>query len=63
MIDEALFSNICISDPSKPTSLTNILPTIIDDASCDNNSMNVLDDKYSNLYNNVPYDPCQIDYI
>ncbi len=41
----------------------NILPSSVDDASTDDDIVNLFADKYSNLYNSVPYDQSEINDI
>ncbi len=51
------------SEASKIKSRNNILPTSVDDASTDDDIVNLFADKYSNLYNSVPYDQSEINDI
>ncbi len=66
MMAEALVSNKTrdsFSEASKIKGRNNILPTSVDDASSDDNIVNLFADKYSNLYNSVPYDQSDINDI
>ncbi len=63
---EALVSNKTrdlFSEASKIKCYNNMLPTSVDDASTDNDIVNLFADKHSNLYNSVPYDQSEINNI
>ncbi len=63
---EALVSNKTkdlLFEASQINGRNNILPTSVDDVSTDDDIVNLFADKYSNLYNIVPYDQCEINDI
>ncbi len=63
---EALVSNKTrdlFSEASKIKGRNNILPTNVDDASTDDDIVNLFADKYSNLYKSVPYAQSEINDI
>ncbi len=63
---ESLVSNKrrdLFSEASKINGHNNILPTSVDDASIDDDIVNLFADKYSNLYNSVPYDQSEMNDI
>ncbi len=74
VIDECLKAGECIPSTALPKQ-NNIVgwddllkhirgnPTSIDNASADDDIVNLFVDKYSNLYNSVPYDQIEINDI
>ncbi len=60
---EALVNNKTRDLFSEIKGRNNILPTSVDDAYTDDHIVNLFADKYSNLYNSVPYDQSEINDI